>query len=315
MNSRDAHIDTLRGIAIFTMIAANWAAAILAAPHPLWLRAYGSFAAPLFIFVAGMMVVLTRHDFKHFLYRGGYLIMVGVAVDLLVWQIYPFLSIGVLYLIGLSLPISFLFSKLPRLLQWFIVVAVFLVTPIAQNWLGYTIYPTTIYLTGQKALEFYHQTPIWQHWLVDGWFPILPWLGYALLGVCVAQQHWPKQWIGLSGLCFLLIGLIWLQLFSNPFFTRGIFSELFYPPTVDYIALSLSVIAFLHSGLSKLTWLQTLGRHSLLIYVLHLAVGQYVLSSFLRTVTVDRFVLVYAVGVALIGATCWILDEKKNQIL
>ncbi|MBI4356841.1 MAG: DUF1624 domain-containing protein [Gammaproteobacteria bacterium] len=75
MYTRDDHIDILRGIAIFTMVAANWAALILAEPHPFWLRAYGSIAAPLFVFIAGMMVALTEkkhhRTFKYFTHRGA----------------------------------------------------------------------------------------------------------------------------------------------------------------------------------------------------------------------------------------------------
>ena len=56
---RDLSVDVLRGLAIVTMVAANLAAEMLRQPHPFWLRAYGSFAAPTFVVVAGMMVGFT----------------------------------------------------------------------------------------------------------------------------------------------------------------------------------------------------------------------------------------------------------------
>lgn len=49
MVMRDKTIDILRGLAIFTMIAANISPYVLIEPHPFWFRLYGSFAAPLFI--------------------------------------------------------------------------------------------------------------------------------------------------------------------------------------------------------------------------------------------------------------------------
>src|SRR5260221_14240779 len=52
---RDRTIDTLPGLAIFIMTAANTAAAVLAEPHPFWLPACGSFATPVFVVLSGRM--------------------------------------------------------------------------------------------------------------------------------------------------------------------------------------------------------------------------------------------------------------------
>src|SRR5262245_51031015 len=57
--ARDPSIDVLRGLAVFMMVAANLAASALEGPHPLWFRLYGSFAAPLFVLLSGMMVAYT----------------------------------------------------------------------------------------------------------------------------------------------------------------------------------------------------------------------------------------------------------------
>lgn len=46
---RDIVIDIIRGLAIFTMIAANMAGKLFAEPHPFGFRLYGSFAAPVFV--------------------------------------------------------------------------------------------------------------------------------------------------------------------------------------------------------------------------------------------------------------------------
>lgn len=73
--SRDESIDILRGLAILTMIAANTAGILLRPPHPLALRLYGTFAAPLFIAISGAMVFKSAQDkpdrtFLYFLKRG-----------------------------------------------------------------------------------------------------------------------------------------------------------------------------------------------------------------------------------------------------
>ena len=58
MKQRSHAVDALRGAAIVTMFAANLAGPCLRPPHPMWLRVYGSFAAPAFVFLAGLMTTL-----------------------------------------------------------------------------------------------------------------------------------------------------------------------------------------------------------------------------------------------------------------
>ncbi len=45
--------------------------------------------------------------------RGAALIGVGAWLDTYVWGLYPFLSMDVLYLIGVSMPLCYLVGKLP----------------------------------------------------------------------------------------------------------------------------------------------------------------------------------------------------------
>src|SRR3954467_8108237 len=107
MQKRDNTIDILRGMAIFAMIAANMAAHNLAEPHPFIFRLYGSFAAPTFILLAGMMVsytaILKKHYFKYYLIRGLGILLVASLIDYFLWDTIPFSTFDVLYIIGLSL--------------------------------------------------------------------------------------------------------------------------------------------------------------------------------------------------------------------
>ena len=67
---RESQIDILRGVAIVTMIAANMAPYLLQKPHSIYVRLYGTFAAPLFILLSGMMVtrghILKKYVFPNF---------------------------------------------------------------------------------------------------------------------------------------------------------------------------------------------------------------------------------------------------------
>ena len=64
---RDLSVDLLRGLAIAVMVAANLVPFLLVPPAPFWLRVIASVAAPLFIFLSGMMVALSFRMKKSYL--------------------------------------------------------------------------------------------------------------------------------------------------------------------------------------------------------------------------------------------------------
>ncbi len=172
------------------MIAANLAAPVLAEPHPFWLRVYGSFAAPLFVILSGMMVAYGTsrhaHTLRHFAARGAALVAIASLLDVFVWDNYPLLSMDVLYLLGLSLPLAYLTVRIDSRVRWLIIAAVFLGTPLLQQLLGYADFPKEVsFARGSRAAlaptDFIH------HWLIDGWFPLFPWLGFAIFGVQLAE--------------------------------------------------------------------------------------------------------------------------------
>ncbi len=134
---RDLTIDILRGLAILIMIGANMGGSVLDETQvPIWFRIYSSYAAPLFILIAGMMVGLTSQrrsrGLKYFLTRGVMIMAVGALIDVLVWRNLPFTTVDVLYLIGLSLPLAYIFSRLSSPFRWIAILVVFGLTPILQ---------------------------------------------------------------------------------------------------------------------------------------------------------------------------------------
>jgi len=310
-STRDRTIDTLRGLAVFTMVAANGGAEVLAEPHPLWFRFYGSFAAPLFILISGMMVALTRqtkgHRLKYFVVRGMMIIIVGALEDVLIWRIYPFMTVDVLYLIGISLPLAYLFLHLAGLSRWIIVLSLFAVTPVLQKILGYTDYPTEIDLWGEQTVMVVNQTNVFNHWVVDGWFPIFPWAGFSLLGVNLAHLRWKSQpctpsgrgstlLIGMSTL--VLGGLIW-GFYPGRLLIREGYSELFYPPTIGYVMSSVGLIIVLFSIVD---WrpsvviyepLLALGESALFMYIGHLAFIVYVIVPLWPEEDFQTFLVTY----------------------
>lgn len=293
--ARDPTIDVLRGLAIFTMIGANLAGPVLAGPHPFGVRYYGSFAAPLFILLAGMMVALSGttkgYGPGYFARRGALILGFGAVVDVVIWKIYPFTGMDVLYLIGLSLPVAALLRGVNPLSRWVIALTLFLVTPAFQNLLGYTDYPSEVHLWGEPVAVVANQTTVLTHWVVDGWFPIFPWLGFALVGVALAALRWrPRSRTTFGTRPVLLVGLgLWALgsllwwLYPGRLLTREGFSELFYPPTVGYVMSALGLILLLFAvvdwkPLALYGPLRALGESALFLYILHLALIEYLIA-------------------------------------
>jgi len=250
--NRDLTIDILRGFAVFTMIGANMGGPILNKSEvPFWLRLYGSFAAPLFILIAGMMVSLTtqtrRHGLSYFLKRGMMILAVGALIDMFIWGIIPFTTVDVLYLIGLSIPIVYLSQRLGTKPRWIIIVLIFVSTPFLQHVLGYTEYPTEFSLLGQPTIIPKNPTGILNHWVIDGWFPIFPWLGFSLLGASIADQRlrlksFRDRRFLLLGMALMACGAVAWWLHTGELMTRAGYFNLYYPPTVGYVIVSIGLI-------------------------------------------------------------------------
>jgi uncharacterized membrane protein len=317
---RDISIDVLRGIAVFTMITPNLAAQVLAEPQPIWLRLFGSFAAPLFIIISGMMVYKTTttqgYQVKHFLFRGGFIVLVGVLIDVLIWKIFPFMTVDVLYLIGVSLPIAHVFSRMNRRARWITIGLIFATTPVLQTLFGYTSYPTELTLLGQPTVIVPNQTSIFNHWIVDGWFPLFPWLGFSLLGVNLAELRWDRIKSGenrantnilVLGALLLCLGSIAWLIYPGSLLVRAGYSELFYPPTLGYIVTACGVAMILLNLVDRSRSaviyhpLAAYGESSLFMYMLHLALIEYILSPLLPGEDLQTFFLVY-VGLAFLMA-------------
>jgi len=309
MVNRDITIDILRGLAIFTMVAGNMAGPILIEPHPFLFRFYGSFAAPLFILISGMMVALTAktkgHNLKYFLVRGMLVIAVGALIDMFIWKIYPFTTVDVLYLIGISLPLAYLFMRVNTRSQCLIVIFIFFVTPFLQNIFGYADYPSEFFFsTGAPTIIIENQTNILNHWLVDGWFPIFPWMGFSLLGVILANMRLKYKTFGesvyfLTGIILLVSGIVIWYFYPGKFLTRAGYSEVFYPPTHGYIISAVGLIVLLffivdykHS-IIVYNPLQALGESALFMYILHLLLIEYVIVPIWPKENFQTFLLFY----------------------
>ncbi len=350
-SNRDNTIDILRGIAIVTMVCANSAGYILQEPHPLGIRLYGTWAAPLFILLAGFMVTFTqtrkKYNFSHYLMRGGLLLVIASLLDSLNFGDYPLISFDVLYLIAFSIPLSFGFHQLKLLPQVVIVTVIVMITPLLQKLLGYTDLPidVPIFPEKERTIDFIAEIPtIFKHWLIDGWFPLFPWLSFSFIGVILARlrQEFPSfasQRFILSGLACFFGGLtIWFVELQNlntntglapymPLFqfhkllTRDGYSEMFYPPTIGYCLVAIGLILLLFvlvDGSNKLPLykpLEILGQCSLFMYLLHYTIIEKILSKVVpkELLPIGQFLLVYLTFMIILMLVAWGVSILKQQ--
>ncbi len=290
--------DEARGFAIIAMVMANTAPLLAEdVTVPFWFRLFSSFPAPTFVTVAGVMVALTaaKHNFSYFLWRGLFVVGVGAVIDIAANKIVPFQGFDVLYLIGFMTPCAYFASKLktPQLVAT--IAVLFALTYVLQYTLSYQELPITTYLSGEVEPEG-GAVAVWRHWLIDGWFPLLPWLPLGLCGIFFARyfqtsskQHalafcrapFLASMVGLSGLGLLLS---WIN--QSPYFIRDGYIELFYPPTFGFVVSALAVVGFV-LALAELTaqrgsvlWFQLFGSMTLAMYTLHLLIIGHVFSIF-----------------------------------
>jgi uncharacterized membrane protein len=290
----------MRGLAVFLMIQGNIAGAIYAHPHPLGIYLYtvfGSFVPALFVIVAGMMVVYTTlykgYTLKHFLVRAaGLLFVAAIVLDIFIFGIMPFVGMDILYLIAIALPLSYLFLKLPSAWRWASVGTLFLATPVLQSVFGYASEPLSYsVLTGQLLAG---EGSIVLHWLIDGWFPIFPWLGFAFLGVNIGLMRWKSRIletfatrrVATTALAMFVVGLaVWL-LQSTEVYIRADFGEIIYPPTLGFILTATAQIVLFFAlvdwrpNLALYKPFIVFGSSALFMYIAHFALIEYLWPEF-----------------------------------
>jgi uncharacterized membrane protein len=290
-HQRDAAIDIARGIAIMLMVYGNMGP-VLREPHPMLMRFSCSFVAPLFVMLAGMMLArgIKTKTWRGIGKRVGMLFFWAAFTDMAAWGIRPFLGVDVLYLIAMGTLVAYLLRDTPMLALGAITAGIVLDTPLLQGLLGYTTYPTEMELfSGSVTVTPVRETPVWHHYIVDGWFPLFPWLSYMLLGIMLGRHRWehgqarPLPWHKwrLHIAACLAAGLVlwWLQ--PGAMYSRQGFSELFYPPTIGFFITSASVailvLMFADKTHQSRWWhpVRFMGQHSLFVYVVHsLVIGR-----------------------------------------
>lgn len=333
---RDVPVDVLRGLAITLMVGANLIPYFLEPPVPLWLRVVSSLAAPLFIFLSGMMVPLScltkQRTFSYFLLKGGFVVAIAALLDLFVWGFFPFVDFDVLYLIGISLPLVYLYIYLPFQARLAVFLTIILITPVLQHLTGYSgllFQPPVMAVLGGVALP--SPVMLLVQWFVNGWFPLFPWLAVALLGAETGSYRWQGNTIipftrqgmmVLSG-SILFLGLLFWYLIPGPGLIRAGYAELFYPPTPEFIFLVTGAIFCLFILADRLPLtsrifdpVRAMGECSLAIYLIHTMIIAFFIEPLHTKVPLGSFItgyIIFICGMVLVayGIRVIRLNAKK----
>ncbi|MGC8814780.1 MAG: heparan-alpha-glucosaminide N-acetyltransferase domain-containing protein [bacterium] len=291
----DKRIDIIVGIAVFFMILANFSPYFINEPSFIF-RLFYSIVAPIFIIFSNFTITYNyyfkKYSYFYYFKRGLYIIMWAIFVDCFIYKIFPFNSFGVLYIIGFSIIINSFFLKLSPFLIFIISNFIFILTPFLHIKLGYNKTPFEANLFDFNSFYFILKNYSLKHFLIDGYFPIFPFLGIALTGIFFFDLYYNKREIFFKKSLFLISLLIFLFLslklynIKDMLFIRGGSAGLFYPPTIYFIYWSLSLVFVLFYLLLNIPdsilnnnkffiFLTNLGKNALFIYVFHLFFAEY----------------------------------------
>jgi len=300
---RDISVDILRGVAIFIMLGANLVGYITPCEfHPLWFDIYSSFAAPLFILLSGYMVAVNcekKHtSLSYYVLRGGLLILTAALIDTLFWQLLPFASFDVLYVIGLGMIVVFLLEKTKLWVKTTFIATVLLITILLQLCWEYAEFPLEIeFMSADADYTDFTFINVMKGLLYDGWFPLFPWITFPVLGSIFAHYRkklhnsFANRRIAGLGLFLIVTGFVWLFFqyttlsVEHPFnelVKREPYGEIFYPATFPFIIAAYGVCLLLFSLVDKtrnrIFWnpLIIFGQTSLFNYILHTAIIAYI---------------------------------------
>ena len=313
---RTRYIDSLRGMAILFMILAH---TIPNDPQALEevnfiIRLISSLAAPLFLFLVGFNYrpkeTLDSSSIKKITLTFSF----AVLIDVFLWQIIPFYSYDILYLIGFSLVILH-FLKFESKLANFATLSALLIGAFIYQYLH--LYPQEV---NEPSVSDYKDISLIDMFLnlcFNGWFPVFPWMIFPMLGYLYKRYKDNFNELTLFFICIpIFLGLAYLE-YLSPSVKRFFSLELFYPADLLYLGYSIAflfiaVYSFKIIPWRELDFIQLLGRPSLFMYVFHLFFIHWtfsVLNEFLHS----NILLVYFCYVIFFVITAYLIHRLKNS--
>ena len=326
MKPRIHSIDLLRGFAILFMLAANaWPELYPFDETPILLRIVYSTAAPIFIFLSGVSIRIVQESGKtsgQVWKRSLQIIFLGVLIDSLVWQINPFATYDVLYLIGFSSIMVWYVGRISsNTLKWSIALLLFVLHLFFLSEYQFEMDDVPI----SQFPDAYSFPGTLKRLFLDGWFPIFPWLSVSLLGyLSFANRAFfetKKQTLFILGITCLLLFPFSFLLGTTPQAIRGGYVELFYP-VKHWFYLHLigifSLIVWSYSfKVESMKLIRRIGSFSLSIYLFHSIYIHFILAQVNQVPSNFSWFLLILLLTSLFICTfllSWILQKYASKL-
>lgn len=288
-------VDILRTAAIVLMVLVHFFENLSG-----YIWSLGGFGAALFTFLSGASYRLwltvqqergrsEDEISKRTIRRGLFLLGVGFAFNILVWLPEDTFNWDVLTFIGAALIALDLMRRLPLLIPLVVSVAAFVISPVLRQLTDYPAYWTNGYFECDLTLS-----DVVLGFLVNGFFPFLPWILYPLVGyvvasvMCTRRSEYRLSPAAVMGIGAVMIVASVLAIQFRSALPEGLTRTFLtgwsmFPPSPEYIFRSLGIAVFSFGLLHRLIDLRpdagsasafqtvflTFSKHSLSIYLLH----------------------------------------------
>ena len=304
----------MRSIAIWVMLLANSAPYLFPSNLSFSLRLICSVAAPLFLFLAGYSLGFKKSTTKKTQSQGLYILVSAVFVDVLAWGIPPFITFDVLYVIGFSLIYFELTKKINQIVHHVV----------------FGLVLVSVYFVIQNY-RFSNPEPSWssllpdlKRLLIDGWFPLIPWIIFPILGKLVFnyRQLIDRHQSSILALFTLgtLVGILTCYHFKSDQLLREGYTELFYPADYYYLLFAVSFCILLYALIQRMKKWNTsaslillLGRHSLFVYILHCFLIGKIIANFNFDVGITNIALVLILFYVTVYISTYLLERSLNK--
>lgn len=328
---RDLSVDITRSLAIVLMVSANMA--VILHEEPVWIfRLVSSLAAPMFIIVANMMLVLGHlhgKNFKSVLEKVIFLFVVAVLFDISN-VVMPLVNVDILYFIGLSMIFSSLVVRFSIPFLSLLGVGILALAVLWQSkygcQMGMLYYHLSMENIYQCSVHFLEEVP--HRYLIDGWFPLFPWASMGLFGVILGKLRYHKGGIITSfaqrrhvcaALILLITGALLWKIFPGHQAIIHNYIELFYPAAPGFMIVAMgavysTLILMDYVGdVSIWSFIHPLGEASLFMYFFHITVISHVLLPLGQIDFGVRFMMYYLILLGLmIAIGYWLRSVRKN---
>ena len=282
MAGRIASLDAIRGLSVLFMLEVHlgsWWARSLPADNALVAAGtmLGGMAAPVFLVLAGAGLSLSRrrepgHFVRRSAIRGAAILIIGILFTFIEQAVYGPFGWGVLQCIGLSILLCAPLLALPRQGRAFLGIGLMAAAAFLRPLLGV---PAVLY--SDQLLAVGSVNDYLRNMLVSGFFPLLPWLGFMVLGTTlgdrVAASDGTTGRLPASDFALPLLLILAGALLA----ASGVRPE-FFPPSLSFCFLACGIVlvavwVFLAADLGRLKPLSDLGRLSLTLFIAHHLVG------------------------------------------